>query len=77
VGVVPGSLPRHLWRFFERDCLTWAEFAPRHSIALNVIAARAGGRTLLPPLPPPQAAAIRATAAPTAASPMVLYLLIG
>ena len=25
---------RHLWRFFERDGLTWAEFAPRHSIAL-------------------------------------------
>ena len=25
---------RHLWRFFDRDGLTWAEFAPRHSIAL-------------------------------------------
>jgi len=25
---------RHLWRFFERDGLTWAEFTPRHSIAL-------------------------------------------
>jgi integrase len=25
---------RHLWRFFDRDGLTWEEFAPRHSIAL-------------------------------------------
>jgi integrase len=25
---------RHLWRFFDRDGLTWAEFAPRHSVAL-------------------------------------------
>src|SRR5260370_40761561 len=24
----------HLWRFFDRDGLTWEEFAPRHSIAL-------------------------------------------
>jgi integrase len=24
---------RHLWRFFDRDGLTWEEFAPRHSIA--------------------------------------------
>ena len=31
----------------------------------------------LPPLLPPQAAATRATTAPIAASPMVLYLLIG
>ena len=25
---------RHLWRFFDRDGLSWQEFAPRHSIAL-------------------------------------------
>ena len=25
---------RHLWRFFDRDGLSWEEFAPRHSIAL-------------------------------------------
>ncbi len=25
---------RHLWRFFDRDGLSWQEFAPRHSIGL-------------------------------------------
>jgi site-specific recombinase XerD len=25
---------RHLWRFLNRDGLTWEEFAPRHAIAL-------------------------------------------
>jgi site-specific recombinase XerD len=25
---------RHLWRFFDRDGLTWEEFAPRHALGL-------------------------------------------